>query len=150
MLIQKLLWSCNDPSIGPLWDIALLLFFEFFLIFLLIFEIYFWIIPFPSPTSQMVSGRKPPRGTSNPGKRIYVKIPLKGWVPWASLPPPPKLALDVVRRHLIEQWACSLITWSMLFPCQVIQPHDGELRRQMKAHTPVNNTPSHPINLASL
>jgi len=34
----------------------------------------------------MVSGRKPPRGTSNPGKRIYVKIPLKGWVPWASLP----------------------------------------------------------------
>jgi len=42
--------------------------------------------PFPLPYFPNGVRKKTPRGTSNPGKRIYVKIPLKGWVPWASLP----------------------------------------------------------------
>ena len=57
--------------------------------------------PFPLPYFPNGVRKKTPRGASNPGKRIYVKIPLKGWVPWASLPPPPKLALQGNAGHQV-------------------------------------------------
>ena len=100
MLIQKLLLSCNDPSIDPLSDIALLLFLEFFSIFALIFEIYSWIIPFPSLLPKWCWGETPQRDRQ-PRKTTYGKIPLRGRVPWASLPPPPKLALQGNAGHQV-------------------------------------------------
>ena len=94
MLIQKLLLSCNDPSIDPLSDIALLLFLEFFSIFALIFEIYSWIIPFPSLLPKWCWGENPPAGQATQENNVRQNPP-QGTRSLGKPPPPPRLALSL-------------------------------------------------------